>query len=94
MLKKLARDSVPQWREILLSHIYSHPGKYSVKDLTELIKVPSATLYRHVEDLEICGVFKHHKEVVGRATVKRLYITGEVEEHIRESEVFKIDYIE
>ena len=96
LIKKVARDTIPPWRHLLLRHVATHPEGLNTKELETAMDLPRSTLQRHLQDLTMAGViFGLNQVIPGKhGLTKFLYLSVEVREHVEKSGVFIYDYVE
>ncbi len=96
LLKKIARDTIPQIRGTFLSTIYNNPGTCTARDLVEASGIPYKNVNQELVDLELIKILGSTTHSISgkKGTHKQYHLTTEVNNNIRESGVFHIDYME
>lgn len=95
LLKKIARDNIPPWREQLLSLVYHNQGKFDTKDLSEQTTIPYSTICLCLEDLSQCGMLDYHFSQTGKRgrPTRKWFLSSKNSGFIESSNIFITDYI-
>lgn len=93
IIRKIARDSIPHHRDIIIKalwdeyYVASSETSISRNELADATSIPSTTMGRYLEDLQLIGTIERCRSLT--PPVERYRITPYFEEVVARSEVYK-----